>query len=345
MIGDRHIRFIRFILALCLGLVFLSVGCGGEGGKAGAEKGDGSIGAEDSIARSVIERGPVRFTVEIEPKNARLSDEPKLTLTIEAEEGVKVNKPPFGESIGAFIIRDYHEPLPEIQDGRRVIQQVYTLEPMGTGEFFIFPIPLTFKDERPTGDGKEHTLESEGLKIVVASALETAAPSLDDLRPPIGPLELPESPVSPVWWIAGGCGLLLAAGLIVFLLRRKGRPAPLKKMRTPQELAFLEFKRLLEQGLVDMDVKLFYVQLTGIVRRYIEGTTGIRAPEQTTEEFLRETSRADVFPEEERGRLKQFLEAADLVKFAAFQPGKQEIEMSFERAKAFIGLDTREAAA
>ena len=43
-----------------------------------------------------------------------------------------------------------------------------------------------------------------------------------------------------------------------------------------------ELHQLSHSGLADSDVKRFYVELTAIVRRYIERTTGIRAPEQTT---------------------------------------------------------------
>jgi hypothetical protein len=114
---------------------------------------------------------------------------------------------------------------------------------------------------------------------------------------------------------------------------------------TPQEIAFLEFKKLLESGWIDIDIKLFYTELTGIVRRFIEGTTGIRAPEQTTEEFLWEIKDSQDFAQEDRTKLKAFLESADLVKFAAFKPGKAEIEESFQRAKVFVGLEREEVAA
>ena len=90
---------------------------------------------------------------------------------------------------------------------------------------------------------------------------------------------------------------------------------------------------------------LFYVELTAVVRRYIERTTGILAPEQTTEEFLVEISRKETFRPEERGRLKHFLESADLVKFAAHEPRKEDLEESFERAKVFVGLEPMEVAA
>jgi len=50
-------------------------------------------------------------------------------------------------------------------------------------------------------------------------------------------------------------------------------------------------QKLAASGLMETDVKVYFVELTAIVRRYIERTTGIRAPEQTTEEFLCEIRR------------------------------------------------------
>jgi hypothetical protein len=85
-------------------------------------------------------------------------------------------------------------------------------------------------------------------------------------------------------------------------------------------------------------VKGFYVELTGIVRRFIERTTAIHAPEQTTEEFLREIGSGAAFTRDERQRLKDFLESADLVKFAAHQPQFVDVEEAFRRAKVFVGL-------
>ena len=101
----------------------------------------------------------------------------------------------------------------------------------------------------------------------------------------------------------------------------------------------MELQRLIEQNLAEIDVKLFYVELTGIVRRYIERTTGVRAPEQTTEEFLREITAKETFDGMFSRRLKNFLESADLVKFAGLHPRKDDIEEAFHRAKVFIGLE------
>ena len=318
----------------------LLLGCGGSTDDAveNAER------AEDRIARSQVERGPVRVTVEVDPAKARLSDEPTLTLTIDYETGVTVQKPPFGESMGDFVIRDYREPMPKIDGNRETLRQIYTLEPTRTGELAIWPISVTFTDTRPDGDGKEHTIETEGLNVEIASVLDSQSPSLGDLRPMTGPVELKHSESNRIW---GFVAFLVVVGgaVAVWYLRRRRRKRVEEVPLSPRELAFLELERILANNLVEEDVKLFYVELTGVVRRYIERTTGILAPEQTTEEFLHEISLKATFPAEESKRLKQFLESADLVKFAAHQPRKEDLEESFQRAKAFVGLDQTEVAA
>ena len=301
---------------------------------------------DENVAQSEIERGPVRVLLKVEPAVARLSDEPELTLTIDYQSGVAIQTPPFGESIGQFVIRDFRQPLLRTEGDREILQQIYTLEPTTTGKLAIYPITVTFTDSRAEGDGREHTVQTEGLTVEIASVVDSDVPSLSDLRAALGPVELPQTERSGVWWVV----LLLVviaigATLSWWLWHIRRRQAVEATMLSPQELAYLELERLLAEDLAATDVKLFYVELTGVVRRYIERTTGIRAPEQTTEEFLREINGTAVFPPDEGQRLADFLESADLVKFAAFEPGREDVEESFRRAKAFIRLDKLEVAA
>lgn len=286
--------------------------------------------------KTEVERGPVKFTVEVSPQNPRLSDEPQLTLTIRSEAGVRVEKPPFGQAMGDFVIRDFHEPVPDVDDGAEVIQQVYTLEPTRAGRLIIAPIAVRFHDERDTGDKQEYTIESEALTVEVSSVLGDDIPSLADLKPAAAPIELPVTYVTN--WVSTGVGIvaLVAAGIVVWQIRR-GRAASERQL-TPQELAQLELGRIVDDKLAESDVKAFYVELTGVVRRYIERSTGVKAPEQTTEEFLRQVVEDALFADEDQLRLRGFLEAADLVKFAAFEPDASDIASSIDRARNFIQL-------
>jgi hypothetical protein len=306
-------------------------GCSGNA-PAGKESGDG----KPKVAHNEVRRGPVRLSVTVDPSPARLSDEPTLTLEIEYPAGIKVRKPEFGPALGEFVIRDFREPLPRVKDDRQILQQIYTIEPTRAGKIVIDPIGIGFTDQRADGDGKEHMLQTEPLTVEVAAAVAKDVPSLAELRPPAGPLPLAESPWG-WWWVAAAAGLSIA-GLAGFVWwrRRRRRAAQAGPPLTPAELAYLELERLLASEEARGDVKLFYVELTAIVRRYIERTTGIRAPEQTTQEFLREIGRRADFPAEESQRLMSFLEAADLVKFAAHRPRKEDVEESFRRAKVFV---------
>ena len=77
-----------------------------------------------------------------------------------------------------------------------------------------------------------------------------------------------------------------------------------------------------------------------IVRRYLEGRYGVRAPELTTEEFLQEAQRAAALAANHRELLSAFLERCDRVKFAGYRPDSDESMATLKAARAFVE-DTR----
>lgn len=335
-------RIDTFVLLIIICGGFVCGGCGSNNGSVDS-KNNMDSGAP---VRSEVERGPVKFTVEVSPGKPRLSDEPQLTLTIRALNGIRVQKVPFGEALGEFLIRDFHEPVPESDGDWQILRQIYTLEATHAGVLTVSPITVHFTDARQEGDGKQHSIESEAIPIEVSTLLAEEAPSLVDLQPAIGPVELPASAIASSWWIVGIVVVIAIAA--AFAWQRVRRSSVSDPQLSPQELAWLELEQIVEHNLAESDSKAFYVELTGVVRRYIERSTGVRAPELTTEEFLREIAGKETIAPNEQQRLRDFLEAADLVKFAGYEPQTTDIEQSFERAKRFIGLPSgnpQEAAA
>lgn len=294
-----------------------------------------------SPARFEIERGPVHVIVEASPAKARLSDQITLTLRIEAATGVQVRKPNLKGSIGDFVVRDFRHPLPRVEGDREVFDQVYALEPTKTGTLSIPPLRIAFTDPRGQSGEAESVLETEPLRIEIESVVAPETPSLADLRPLAPPVPVPAERTPSLWWSLVPLGAVLAAG--VWLIRRRQRRAVEAAPLSPRELARDELERLLGRDLAETDVKQFYTELTGIVRRYIERSTQVRAPEQTTEEFLHEIAEKETFSADESQRLRQFLESADLVKFAAYRPRGEDTEESIRRAKHFLGLEPAEA--
>src|SRR5207237_10513289 len=106
---------------------------------------------------------------------------------------------------------------------------------------------------------------------------------------------------------------------------------------SPEKIAHAALAALLQEDLPGRGlIKEFYLRLTGIVRQYIEDTTGLRAPEQTTEEFLRDMSSRAAFPPDRSVRLAEFLEAADMVKYAGQQPPEDQLKEAISRSLQFV---------
>ncbi|HEY3319500.1 MAG TPA: hypothetical protein VGP72_03380 [Planctomycetota bacterium] len=296
--------------------------------------------AAANYIEKIAEKGPVKMTVRISPKQPRLSDMLEMDVSVQAQEGVEVTPPPFGKAMGDFLIRDYVPTRPKAGEKLQTWNFHYQLEPVQAKKHLIRSIPVKFSDKRPNSEtkGEPILLETEPIEIEVTSELGDKTPSLADLSPMQTPRALPPAPI---WYWLAGAGVLAAVVAGSVLLTRK-----LKRQRqeavappTPEEIAHEALRRLIAANLHGRGLfKEFYVELTGIVRRYIEGTTGLRAPEQTTEEFLRDMRQRKVFPQERSRQLADFLEAADLVKYAAQEPGSRQVEESIARAQEFVGL-------
>ena len=97
------------------------------------------------------------------------------------------------------------------------------------------------------------------------------------------------------------------------------------------KLNALRDKKLWQQN----EVKLYYIELTDILREYLEKRYRITAHEQTTDEIFESLIRKDL-PSESRNTLRQILTLADLVKFAKEKPSAIENEQAMENAISFI---------
>ena len=142
-----------------------------------------------------------------------------------------------------------------------------------------------------------------------------------------------------LWWLIAA---LLLAALILYLRSRKKTPEEIEAAIPPYELALLRLKELDAKELWQKNkIKQYYVELTGIVRTYIERELHIPALESTTDELIEtvtdfnSSSTLDI-PEETITKLRRLLQDADLVKFAKFKPLINEIELHRQDARVVI---------
>ncbi len=301
--------------------------------------GSGPAPGDTAGISRVTEEGPVKVTVVLIPAEPQLGDPLSLTLSVEAEEGVTVEMPAFGEALGRFSIVDFTPREETRPDGVWVGSQRYTLQPPMSGRQRIPPLRIEYLDARPgyaDGDEEYRELLSEELVIEVASVLP-AGEVLAELRPVRPPLpELGRGFVVRAWpWLVAGAVGLAALGFAVALWQRR---AAERRRVTAWDQAMRRLEALAGRGLPSPDAAdAWYVELSDIVRRYIEDQYGVRAPELTTEEFLQEARRSADLSGARRELLSAFLERCDRVKFAAYSPERRESDEALTLARRFLG--------
>ena len=134
-------------------------------------------------------------------------------------------------------------------------------------------------------------------------------------------------------------GLLAAVALAWLLIRYVLRRVKEHKM-TPVERAWVELERLIKRNLPQAGkFKDFYVELTLVVRRYIQRKHGLKAPHLTTEEFFAEVERVPSFPKNAIPGLMEFLNAADMIKFAGVKATLELADEAAESARVYIVSD------
>ncbi len=166
---------------------------------------------------------------------------------------------------------------------------------------------------------------------------DTIFKAIKAIKPPLGaPLTFWD--VLP--WILGCLLLVIIIALIIYFIKyRKKMPIEniiRKPKLPPHQIAFdklneLNEKKLWQQG----KVKLFHIELTDILRTYIEERFSINAMEQITSEILESLRHTDVL-EDIKDKLRQILILADFVKFAKAEPLANENELSMKYAYDFV---------
>ena len=201
-----------------------------------------------------------------------------MDVRVESQPDVEIKPPAFGQAVGDFLIRDYSERPSEAGSGN-VRRFHYQLEPTQAGKHLIRSVSIEFVDKRPNSERRNEPvlIETDPLEVNVTSELGDGAPSLANLEPMLPPRAVPRTSAIG-WLVASGVAVLLAILGVVALRRLKRRPVEPRR-QTPEEIARAALALLLAENFPARGlVKEFYLRLTGIVRQYVEDTTGSGPP-------------------------------------------------------------------
>lgn len=290
--------------------------------------------ASDAVARTT-ESGPVKATVALWPAKPVLGDPIYLRLTVTAASAVTLDVPFERDALGRFRVTGYDARHEHDASGGAIEIRNYALEAPSSGRHRVPPLRFEFSDGRGAGANSTLELLTDELPLDVAPL--PAAKVDAELKPARAALDPVVRRVVPWHWVAaaGSLCLLAVGGLLGLRHRRRRRHA--RAQLTAYEQAVAALAALDRKGApAAADADGWFVELSAIVRRYLEERFQVRAPELTTEEFLQEAQRAPELDTAQRARLGVFLERCDRVKFAGWRPEAAESLATLAAAHAFI---------
>ena len=235
---------------------------------------------------------------------------------------IEVTMPPPGINLGGFEIRNYNE-LDPVKKGSLIERKVkYTIAAYDTGSFVIPPTGVLYM----TTDSVQNVLLTDAVSIRVKSILSSDANDILDIK---DPLELAQNWNTIILLLSLGVIAVVLGALGYLYYRKKKHGEPFfewkKEPRLPaHEEAIMALNRLRESSLLaERKVKEYYVQMSEIVRLYLQARYFKPILEMTT------TQTKTVLEVENRGSsvlpgIASLLERCDMVKFAKYMPEEDE---------------------
>ncbi|MGB2661165.1 MAG: hypothetical protein WBB86_04105 [Candidatus Omnitrophota bacterium] len=270
----------------------------------------------------------VEITSGVDKEKIEIGDWIKLEVLARNVSTKEVIFPEESENLGEFTVVGSN-PLKSNRPGSQVQGQAYVLSIYTTGTHVIPPIEIKY---RQRGEEEWHSKKSPQIPIEVRSVLTGDDKDIKDLKRLVG---LGGGGL----WIFLFLAVVLAAAVFSWLVWRRKRTRLLleEKAKPPDVIAHEELDKLKAMDLPGKGrVKEYYVQLSDIVRRYLEGRFSYRAPEMTTEEFLNVIKRSEELTDEHKELLREFLSHCDMVKFAKYGPTSLEMIDSYKSAERLV---------
>jgi hypothetical protein len=146
----------------------------------------------------------------------------------------------------------------------------------------------------------------------------SAANDIRDIKPP---MEIHNGWALILWALAVLALLAILRFTWLYWQKRRSQ-VPI----VPPVPAHVRAKQKLEEALALItQPKPFVIAVSDTARMYLEERFDFHAPERTTEEFLHELRGTDLLLPDQKESVGNFLESCDLVKFAKYEPGENEL--------------------
>lgn len=264
----------------------------------------------------------------------RIGEQTHLHLSIKLNVKDKVEFPILADSIAGkiVIIGSKADTIFDKQDAAlETIHRSYTITSFDSGAYVI--PSYAFK----TTTGPVYT---QPLNLQVQTVAVDTTKAFYDIKQPLAVKYSFWDWLRDNWpWVAGGLlAIIIIAGIAYYIGKRPKKvvvvEAPQPKL-PPHVIALQKLQELRGKKLYEKEVKLYHIELSEVLREYLEKRYAVKTHEQTTDEIFNSLKRLDI-AQDNKNLLKEVLVMADLVKFAKEKPLPFENEQSMDNAIAFV---------
>ena len=292
--------------------------------------------AEEPGFQESFRQGEFAVRVSLSRQEMTVAEQTVLTLTATAPEDSTLEFPDVEAMIGDFSIVRSPPIRQELTSKGLTRSRSFTLAPFLSGNYLI--PEMTFIDVQTDVGTPPVQIIIPEIQVMVTSLLSGDDHELSNIAPV---LDIPKDYFF-LWLISGLALLAILAFAFYWIHIRKPVEAPPPPPLPPHVIAGQALDELLAENLAEQGrSKEFYERISHILRAYIENRFGLKAVEQTTEEFFHALKTSSLFPADQKLLLKKFLDHCDLVKFAEYQPGRDETENTTLFCRKFIQQTSR----
>ena len=276
----------------------------------------------------------VTVDAQIDSLEILIGDQAKLRLQVSLDADKKAILPMYKDTLvtGVEIVDVAKLDTQLLNGGKRMmLTREYTITSFDSALYFLPPMEVTV-------DSKVYRSQPLALKVFSIP--------VDTLHPEqfFGPRPVTDAPfVWSDWYAATACGLLFIPGilLLIYLIHciRSNKPI-IRKIKVepklpPHVVAMKEMERIKsEKSWQKGDQKVYYTDLTDVLRSYIKERFAFNATEMTSAEIMEHL--LECKDKEALKELKELFTTADLVKFAKHNPLMNENDANLLCAIDFI---------
>ena len=272
------------------------------------------------------------YTVEVSASvdTTRIGDRVRVRLTAVHPAGVRVEWPDMGDA-EVWTVQDRQTEQHRLGDERMRSALRFTAIPFRLGVH-----PVAQGTVRFLAEGEDPVeREIPAVPVEVESSIADEETGVQPVKPLLNwPGRWPR-------WLPVLAGIAVLALLLGWLAGRflsrshglvRATPPP-----PPHETALHALRVLWAKGYhQNGQGEPFFVELSAIVRRYLEDRFGLRALESTTEEFIRAAAGARTLTAEHQRLVGDVLVQSDLVKFARARPDASAMQSAYASAERLI---------